>query len=193
MPKLTQVNDHKILNNKLTKLAANLLSQQIWCWGRDVECSSGNLLIKHGFQRFEKPAGSKATSIYRLDLSTTSRIILRGYGVFYGDDRLGGLFLHRFEFSPRLSPAPDLPRLAWKSEDLPPLVKPSDRDFIRSQQLLLELIDWIYKYELWIAETMSIEYRQKTLDSWDLKNKVVVHANELASAWRLLGESFRCG
>ncbi|MHC4878591.1 MAG: hypothetical protein ACYTGL_19255 [Planctomycetota bacterium] len=167
--------------------AANLFNQQLWCWGRDIEASKGNLLVRHGFQRIEKPRGSSASSIYRLESSPTSRVILRGFGVFFGDDRWGGLFLPRFEFKPQLSPEPDLTRPAWSTEDLPPLTSPRADQLALCQNLLLSLIDWIRRYELWIAEHVGTAYRNRTLIPWKTNHESVVPAEETAAAWELLG------
>ncbi len=167
--------------------AACLLNQQIWCWGRDIECAESNLLVQYGFQRLEKPASRQASSLYRLDLSPTSRVILRGFGVFCGDDQWGGLFLRRFDFAPQLTPGPDLPRPAWSLEDFPPLVQPRADQVPCCQRLLLMLIEWIRQYEVWIAERVGIAYRSETLLDWNAKHGTAVPAEEITFAWRMLG------
>ena len=168
--------------------AAWLLNQQIWCWGRDIEFAEQNLLIQYGFQRIEKPAGSRAASIYRLKLSPTKRVVLRGFGIFLGDDRLGGVFLRRFDFAPKLTFDSDLSRPAWSTDDLPQLQQAlSNLDFTRCQQLLLALTDWIRAYEVWIIKNVGIAYRQSTLRDWNPKGERVVPAEEMAVAWRGLG------
>ena len=167
--------------------AADLLNQQIWCWGRDIECAEGNLLMKFGLQRIEKPVESEAGSLYRFEISPTSRIILRGFGVFHGDDRLGGLFIRRYDFSPMLTPEPDLTRPAWSIDDLPSLISPSSDQITNCRRLLLTLIDWIREYEEWIAHHMGVNYRQDSLLKWSQKHTVVVPAEEMSAAWSLLG------
>ena len=179
--------DDTVGQPKSAQQAANLLNQQIWCWGRDIECSSGNWLVQYGLERVEKPAVSKAASLYRLDLSPTSRVILRGFGVFYGDDRWGGLFLRRFDFAPQLTPEPDLSRTPWSVEDLPPLVLPSANQVTCCQHLLLKVIEWIRQYEVWIAEQVGIAYRSETMLDWNAKHGTVVPAEQIAVAWRMLG------
>ena len=77
-----------------------------------------------GVTRTEKPAGTNFASLYRLDLSPQSRVILRGFGVFFGDNRWGGVFLRRFSFNPQLTPSSDFSRPAWSTEELPPLISP---------------------------------------------------------------------
>lgn len=166
--------------------AANLLNQQLWCWGRDIEGAKGNLLVRHGFQRIAKPRGSSDASVYRLEVSPTSRVILRGFGVFFGDDRWGGLFLRRFEFTPQLTVESDLTRPAWSSEDLPPLTFPRADQLTDYQNLLLALIDWIRRYEIWIAEHFGIKYRRRTLTTWKPKRGLVIPAEEMPVDWRLL-------
>jgi len=167
--------------------AADLLNQQIWCWGQDINSASGNLLIRTGFQRFERPPGCNAASVYRLDISPTARIVLRGFGVFYGDDRWGGVFVQRGGFSPRLTPDADLAKPAWRYDDLPPLKQPGVNDFSRCQRLLLELIEWIHQYEVAIAVQPGIGYRRETLLPWAPRKNRVVPAEEMAAVWRQLG------
>ena len=172
---------------KSREQAASLLNQQIWCWGRDIQCSSGNWLVRHGFERLEKPGGSNAASLYRLDLSSTSRVILRGFGVFCGDDRWGGVFLRRFGFAPQLTPAPDLSRPLWSVEDLPSLVSPHANQVTCCLHVLLTLIEWICRYEVWIVEQTGIAYRRETMLDWNSKHGTVVPAEQIAFAWRMLG------
>lgn len=168
--------------------AIELLNQQVWCWGRDVKSPRGNLLVQHGFHRTEKPAGSPAASLYRLELSSTTRIILRGFGVFCGDDRWGGLFLRRFGFKPKLTPAPDMSRPAWTAEDLPSLVLPGADQAESCQRLLMSLIDWVVQYETWIREVAGPSYRRKTLDDWNARQGVVP-AEAMIKAWRTLARA----
>ena len=165
--------------------AAKLLNQQIWCWGRDIECASGNWLVEYGFERTEKPAGSKAASLYRLELAPNSRIVLRGFGIFCGDDRWGGMFLPRFEFDPMFTPAADLLQPAWSTDHLPPLFKPQQSERSCCIWLLLMLIDWICDYETWIANQVGLEYRAETLREWQVKQEPVP-AEQMCAAWRML-------
>ncbi|MDA0659746.1 MAG: hypothetical protein O2931_13045 [Planctomycetota bacterium] len=167
--------------------ASELLNQQIWCWGRDIDSSAGNLLIQYGFQRIEKPAESKAASLYRLDLSSTMRVVVRGFGLFFGDDRYGGLFLRRYQFQPMLTPSSDLQQPAWMPDDLPRLSLPRADEISRCQSLLVDVIDWISRYESWISEHLGVAYRSETLTTWPAKQKHFVPAEEMPRAWRNLG------
>ncbi|MEM7454131.1 MAG: hypothetical protein AAF456_07225 [Planctomycetota bacterium] len=175
------LNDHSTFGRDL---ASSLLSQQIWCWGRDIESCYGNLLKRYGFLRFEKPAGSRATSIYRLELTDSIRIILRGFGIFYGDDRRGGLFLPRFEFKPELMPASDLKEHFWFPADLPPLRLPRAEEAGACKEMLLGLVDWIGRYEAWIADGFGTTYRLDTLLDWNPEGAAVFPGDQLVGTWR---------
>ncbi|MEM7315311.1 MAG: hypothetical protein AAF497_19395 [Planctomycetota bacterium] len=170
--------------------AASLLNQQAWCWGRDVE-SKGNLLIRYGFERIEKPAGSKAASIYQIDLSSTSRLVLRGFGVFFGDDRLGGLYVPRFEFLPQLTPNAILSQPAWSTDDLPPRCSPGSDQLENWQQLLLTLVNWITQYEEWIAKSAGESYRRELLIDWNPKTGRVFDGDSMSAAWESVAKSIR--
>ncbi len=168
--------------------AAYLLSQQLWCWGRDIESAYGNLLIEHGCQRIAAPDDSNAASIYRCDPSPSSRVILRGFGIFFGDDRLGGVYVHRYDFAPQLTPKADLEELIWMPRDLPCLRSPeSDQEISIACQLLVALCDWIRGYEVATSESYGIAYREDSLKGWNPKDEIVVPAQSIASSWRLIG------
>lgn len=182
--------NHSELVSGSKKRAAALLNQQIWCWGQDIEYFDCNLLVQYGFRRIENLEKSNSASLYRLDIAQTARIILRGFGVFYGDCRWGGLFLRRFEFTPKLTPQPDLEQPPWSVGDLPLLVSPSVDQLSHCHLLLLTLMDWIREYEVWIANRVGIEYRQKTLIDWKPEGEEVVAGEEMSVAWRMLGVHF---
>ena len=82
--------------------AVGLLSQQVWCWGRDILRPEGNWLLQNGFVCIKPPAERDGcSSVYTLQLPRGRCVVLRGFGAFYGDQRCGGVFLPRYEFRPR--------------------------------------------------------------------------------------------
>lgn len=176
-----------LTNQQLRAFAANLFSQQIWCWGRDIMGPQGNLLLRFGFTRTPPPQNNGGTSIYHQSVSPGARIILRGFGVFYGDDRHGGLFVRRDGFSPRMTPGPDLSFLPWRIDQLPPLAIPVEDDLPRCRRLLLDLIDWIGAYELRVSQELDSGYRHRTLVPWQQGKALVVAAEEMGLAWQHLG------
>ncbi|QDU00008.1 hypothetical protein [Gimesia aquarii] len=183
-----QVNHHKRSEAEFIKHAVGLLSQQVWCWGRDVLRAEGNWLLEVGFTRIEPPAHrKKCSSVYTLDLPQDRRVVLRGFGVFFGDSQRGGVFLPRFKFRPKFTTDARLECPPWSSEDLPKLSVPTESQRNCCVSLTLDLIDWIRTYESNIIELLGIEYRRSTLAEWDNVKQPIIPVEEMARAWQLLG------
>ncbi|MEM9657068.1 MAG: hypothetical protein AAF961_01795, partial [Planctomycetota bacterium] len=65
---------------ELQQHAVDLLSQQVWCWGRDILRPEGNWLIEVGFERVEPPADRQdCSSVYALRLPLGRCVVLRGF------------------------------------------------------------------------------------------------------------------
>jgi len=175
--------DSALIGDHPHQLAQYLLSQQIWCWGQDIESRYGNLLVRYGFQRIPAPPEISSPSCYHLE-SKGTRLILRGFGVFYGDDLLGGLYLGRYGFSPQLAECGKLDRPLFTTADLPPLSKLRFGEEERCQALLTNLIDWICSYELWIADEFGIEYRRQSVSRWGDSKRKIIPAAEMISTWQ---------
>ena len=173
---------------RVRKRGLDLLSQQIWCWGRDILRPEGNWLLEIGFERFEPPADrERCSSVYTLELPLNRRVVLRGFGVFYGDDSLGGIFLPRFEFGPSFAKTSKLECLPWSIVELPTFSAPNNSQRNACAAMTSDLIDWIRSYEETVVRRLGIDYRQSTLHSWDSGNRSIIPAEEMASAWRSLG------
>ncbi|MFG0287575.1 MAG: hypothetical protein ACF8CQ_05360 [Rhodopirellula sp. JB044] len=172
------------------QFAIGLLSQQVWCWGQDILRPEGNWLLEIGFERLRPPTDRKnCSSVYVLELPHGRRVVLRGFGVFYGDETRGGVFLRRFEFQPKYTEQPKLDCPPWSDEDLPSLSPPNDSQRNVCASLTLDLIDWIRAYEVNIVEQLGIEYRRQTLAKWNNGERPFTPAEKFASAWR--GLSFQ--
>lgn len=186
-PILETLNIHSE-EKKLLDHAANLFNQQIWCWGRDIQRLEGNWLLEMGFNRIQSPfVSNNIPSIYSLELPNNRLVILRGFGVFYGDPKYGGIFLPRYEFLPKYSKKSSLEIDPWLAKDLPELKLPTDSQKKNYMTLLLDLIDWIRTYEENIVEHLGIEYRQTVLDEWDFDKKAKLPAKEIVGEWKKLG------
>ena len=150
---------------------AGLLGQQIWCWGRDILRAEGNWLVEIGFDRLESPSDrEECSSVYTLQLPQGRRVVLRGFGAFFGDDQHGGVFLHRYEFRPRYTADSKLECPPWSETDLPKMGTPEESQRDACASLTLGLIDWIRGYEVTILERLGIEYRRSTLEKWNNGN-----------------------
>ena len=93
--------------NKVRKIGTTLLDQQLWCWGQDVRRAEGNALLTYGFTKHRPPEGKHGSTAYEWRGAGRSRVILWGFGFFYGDGGRGGLFLQRYKFAPKQIAAVD--------------------------------------------------------------------------------------
>ena len=167
------------------KYAAALLNQQIWCWGQDIERQEGNWLLELGFQRLSPPVEREdCSSVYLLEMENNQRITLRGFGVFFGDDRRGGVFMDRYRFSPRYSTDSRLECPPWSNRDVPAMNLPSQSQRSNCLFLLLDLMDWIRRYEVEIIRRLGIEYRENSLLKWNDGQRPCIPAEQVTSAWR---------
>ena len=147
----------------------------------------GNWLVEIGFDRVEPPADrDECSSVYTLHLPHQRCVVLRGFGVFYGDVQRGGAFLPRYEFRPKYTTQADFECPPWSNEDLPRLLSPSQSERTDCALLVLDLLDWIRDYEVQVVQRLGIEYRRQTLEKWDNGKRPITPAENLASAWREL-------
>ncbi|GJL55094.1 MAG: hypothetical protein NPIRA02_22260 [Nitrospirales bacterium] len=182
-----RANDHERVEGKILEQAVSLLSQQVWCWGRDIVRPEGNWLLEIGFDRIEPPANRKdCSSVYTLTMPRRRCVALRGFGVFYGDGEWGGVFLPRFTFHPRYTTQATLNRPPWSDADLPTLNTPTKSQQQACAMLTLDLIDWIHRYEVNIVKQLGIEYRRSTLLERENGTRRFVPAENFASAWHEL-------
>ena len=179
-------------NHQTSSLRAEiLLNQQIWCWGRDVLRPEGNWLLEVGFERMEPPTTrSDCPSAYRLELPKKRWVLLRGFGIFYGDRRRGGIFLPRFDLRPRYTPNAMLDRIPWSKQDLPKFGPPRKDHRSKGASLTLDAIDWILDYEGNVRHLLGIDYRRSTLEDWDDGERSTVPAEAMMSGWRDVHATF---
>lgn len=170
------------------KHAVNLLSQQIWCWGCDITRPDGNWLIENGFHRVAPPDDHEdCSSVYALEPTRGRCVVLRGFGIFYGDHQYGGIFVPRYEFQPRYTPHAKLESPPWFVDDLPSMVVPAESERKACTALMIDLIRWIEGYEVNVINVLGVAYRQQTLTKWDDGKRHIIPAGEMAHAWQRLG------
>ena len=159
------------------------MEQQLWCWGRDVEFSDGNLLMDFGFERHRDQGIVERSTCYRLD-NDELHVCMWGFGLFFGRRELGGIYIHRFDFSPKWAPIESLAlAIHWPAE-LPVFVRPSGQDQWRRARILLKaLTHWIACYETWVRDTVGVAYRRDCVETW---LRPFVRADRMSLAWRFL-------
>ena len=179
--KIQQVDQKKIVED-----AINLLSQQIWCWGKDIEKSEGNWLLEIGFSRIELPNDREGTSVYSLNISENRCIYLRAFGILQVDTKYGSIFLPRYEFLPEYTEQTTLDKPPWTKKDLPKLKIPTKSQRNNCDSLMLDLLIWIRNYEEYIVQKLGIEYREETLIDWDNGHRVLIPAQQIISQWSMI-------
>ena len=184
----------KQARHDFVKQAVSLLSQELWCLGRDIVRPEGNWLLEIGFHRTRPPAERQGcSSVYSLDLSVGRSVLLRGFGVFYGDSQHGGVFLPRYDFIPQYTSLATLDGLPWTPRDLSSLTAPTVEQLPHCTSLVLDLVNWLQAYEEQIVDRLGIEYRRSSLAGWDNGERLVTPAAEMARAWQNIGGSIAEG
>ena len=155
------------------KEAELLMHQQFHVMGRDVESRHGNLLLAFGGIRLKSPYQQTA-SLYTFNLSRTRRIVFRGFGVFIGDDRLGGLFIHRKKFEVRTTRSGVLHPIPWFPSQSPPPRSPKTVfEKNSASELLTEMVGWFCRYEEWIQTKYGRRFRAGQLVHFRSKGNLV--------------------
>lgn len=146
--------------------ARRLLDQQFWLWGQDIARLRKNGLVSYGFERHVAPTGLQSSSFYALDEVRGRSVGLWGFGTFFGQASVGGLFLKRYCFGPCVTTSERPPR-CWAFDQWPshhPPVTSDDRGIVR--QLLDGFLTWIVEYELWIDYHAPRGHRARCLRDW---------------------------
>lgn len=171
----------------LISRASRLLSQQVWCWGRDIERSEGNWLMEIGFDRIEPEFKcDHCDSIYTLELPNGKRVMLRAFGVFYGNDQKEGIYLPRYDFLPKYSRRLNIKNPPWEKKDLPKLNYPNNLEVSNCIFLVSELVNWIRTYEENVVNILGLDYRKSTLLEWIKIRGLVIPAEDMISEWKFL-------
>ena len=171
----------------LISRASRLLSQQVWCWGRDIERSEGNWLMEIGFDRIEPEFKcDHCDSIYTLELPSGKRVMLRAFGVFYGNDQKEGIYLPRYDFLPKYSRRLNIKNPPWEKKDLPKLNFPNNLEVSNCTFLVSELVNWIRTYEENVVNILGLDYRKSTLLEWIKIRGLVIPAEDMISEWKFL-------
>lgn len=157
------------------------MHQQLYLIGRDIESRHGNLLIHYGCKNTCAPDGC-AVSLYSMRLPGGYRIALRGFGVFVGHVRLGGLFLQRYELKPRWMPSSRFVPIAWLPTQMPRTRMVRKAEQPSAIKLTTTAFRFFCRYEKWIRDTYGNRYRAAQLVGFRRLGNDPVHWNTV-SAW----------
>lgn len=171
------------------QLGRGLLDQQMWCFGYDIRRPEGNLLLQYGFTRQHQPEGERGGSCYILRLESDCQISLWGSGLFYGQVELGGLFLKRYQFHPKLTELSQLPSSVSEASKPPVCRKPqTEAEIEQSCALLGQALRWLALYEQWVQGVAGADYRRQSVQEWH--RKIVAPADKMAATWQELAGQF---
>jgi hypothetical protein len=169
---------------EVRKTGTALFDQQMWCWGQDIRRSEGNLLLAYGLTRLRPPESIKGSSAYHWSDTETRQVILWGFGIAYIQAGVGGLFLKRFGFTPRLLTTVASLNQVWTLDQLPKVRTPrTDEEGRQTLALFAPLLEWISVYEQWIQATCGGAYRQRCLSAWQ---RTICPADAIAEEWKRL-------
>lgn len=171
------------LPRPVSNFGLKLAAQQLWCWGQDIERKQGNLLVQYGLKQHRYRGRDDRSTCYRFE-SEEIQVCLWGFGLFFGQQEAGGLYLGRFDFCPQWSTVAALPKIVHRSGDLPALGRPRGGAQWESAHLLWQaMFRWIADYEKWVRREAGPAWRQKCVRSW---MRPWVRAGQMAAAWQFL-------
>jgi len=170
-----ETNRYDRLDRRTLERAKTLMHQQLYVLGRDIESSHGNLLMMYGAKRVASPLpGIPSLYIFRFRRRTS--IAFRGFGVFVGDERTGGIFVHRYLFEPRWMPSCRFEPIAWLPKELTRTRRPRGvDDWKLAYNLIFQLIDWFVEYEQWVRETFGRRLRTGQLVRFRLLKNAILN------------------
>jgi hypothetical protein len=170
------------LPREAKKQGKALLNQQLWLWGQDILAPAGNLLYAYGFTHTRPPQGIKGSSMYVLPWGER-QVTLWGFGFCFSAG-VSTLYLKRYQFVPRLGPAPTS---FWEPDAWPQLPAPQSAAACeRLRQSLVDALHWLGRYEAWVLATAGADYRHQALAAWP--HKPVQPATEMAAGWLALAD-----
>ena len=169
----------------IRRFGGRLLSQQLWCWGRDIAYPDGNLLMRFGFERHRDSDADARSTCYRLDQDEL-HVALWGFGMFFGLREFGGLYLNRFEFCPDSAPIESISLSIHWPDQLPIFDRPYGQDqWQRARKLWESLLFWISEYERWVLDVVGLDYRNECVETW---LRPFVLADRIPDAWQFLSD-----
>lgn len=175
----------RALGPAVVREATPLLDWQLWCLGRDICVACGNLLLAAGFERHRPDRLGTGTAAYVRELGPGRRLIVWGFGVCYGDDALGGVFLRRHGFLPRLTPA-TIPMPAWLPTHVRPARAPRNAEAWRqARTLTAAACEALAAHERFVLATVGADHRHRCAAERPrrMQRALRIAPHETAAAW----------
>jgi hypothetical protein len=139
---------------------AELLDQQMWFFGRDIQHPEGNLLLRFGFTRERPPVAVSGTSRYTMTTPVGS-LTLWGWGVLWRDREPLALLMRRHGPGPRLVSAAVAREQVWAHTALTDSRAAASDELARVGMLLADFAGWVHRYERWVRDTCGESWRRE--------------------------------
>lgn len=178
----------------VVRLGVPLLDWQLWCLGRDIHAPGGNLLTAAGFVRHRPAMLGTGTAAYVRTLDRCQRLVVWGFGIFFGDDAEGGVMLRRHGFLPRLAAFADVPMPTWLPEQVAPVRSPRDgASWLRARRLVAGIASAMAAHERFVLEAVGPEHRRQCAAERPrhVRRALSVSPLETAEAWDSLSAALR--
>lgn len=168
-------------------LLAELLDQQMWFFGRDIQHPDGNLLLRVGFARERPPAEVSGTSRYSVATPLGS-LTLWGWGALWRDDRPRALLMRRHGPGPRLVPETTRLEHVWAHTAFADARAAADGELARTSMLLADFAGWVHAYEQWVRATCGESWRSAcvALRPRHVRRKQAIAAECYVQRWKQL-------
>jgi hypothetical protein len=172
---------HNRSNVSFRRWNSQLFDQQMWCFGRDIMRTQGNILLDLGMCQYRSNNPESNSTMYTCAVEPKGMLFLWGFGVMYTEPGFGGVFLARYDFLPKWTPRESAMGV-HRMEDLGTLLNPGTRiEISRMRHLLPQMTRWFARYEHYIVETYGIDYRDRCLEM--RSQAPVVPAPKMAREW----------
>ena len=162
------------------QLGVRICTQQCWLFGYDIRYREGNLLYAYGLERI-RAADSQGSNMYCTTQSDMASLCLWSFGMYFGWPDIGGVYLARFQFIPRLIIHPTNHHTAC----LPDHIDVPTPMHVRHYQAYMRLIDWLMGYETWVIAQYGWEYRNTAIQA-NPKAYLRLPATDICATWNNL-------
>ncbi len=164
-----------------------LLHQQLWLFGRDIVCPRGNLLYEYDFTH--ERAETRGCSMYTWQQGGV-QVVLWGWGIWFGVQDTGAVFVHRYKAKPRFSAESKLTQSIHQPHQLPLLAYrvPTQAHALTMRALWQRLLLWLSDYEAWVLASHGRDWRKATLRSFNHAVTNGADVAQLPAVWHQLAD-----
>jgi len=182
-PRVQKTNFPVRLTKTEQQHAMRLLAQQCWLFGCDIRAEHGNQLCAYGLERIRPQNPQLGSSLYCTPADRGATLCLWAFGIYVGWEEIGGVFLDRFEYAPRVIRHPS----ATAHPHLPDDVDIASEPHATHDDAYNQLISWVIHYEHWIRATSGQQYRDRCIAAWP-KHRWRIPTEHIVPGWQLLLE-----